>query len=110
MRFADIYDGSSQTLLLGEMLPAADSLGWVSGTRWTLRNTSRIEQPRAPGATQGASATSGPLFVGGFGSDHTGGLNVSFADGSTHFLSINTSREVLRQIGNRADGEIPKEF
>ncbi|HND56015.1 MAG TPA: DUF1559 domain-containing protein [Pirellulaceae bacterium] len=110
VRFADIYDGSSQTVLLGELLTSADSFGWVSGTRWTLRNTSRIEQPRAPGATPASSATSGPLFVGGFGSDHTGGLNMSFADGSTHFLSINTSREVLRQLGNRADGEIAKEF
>jgi len=54
-----------------------------------------------------------PLFVGGFGSYHAGGLAVvGMADGATRVLSADTAAEVLRQLGNRADGEIPidKEF
>jgi hypothetical protein len=43
IRYADIFDGSSQTILLGEALNRSDELGWVSGTRATLRNTSVIE-------------------------------------------------------------------
>ena len=43
LRYTDILDGSSQTILLGEYWSDEDELGWVSGTRATLRNTgSRI--------------------------------------------------------------------
>jgi len=114
VRFADIFDGSSMTLLLGEALTAPDSLGWVSGTRATLRNTSGIEQPHLPlsGQTATNAAEGGKrlesTFVGGFGSHHTGGINGGFADGSTRFISANVDRVLLRQIGNRADGEIMK--
>jgi prepilin-type N-terminal cleavage/methylation domain-containing protein/prepilin-type processing-associated H-X9-DG protein len=111
-RFAQIHDGSSMTLLLGEALSGPDSLGWVSGTRATLRNTGAIEVPdptlRAspPTAEKKPSAT----YVGGFGSYHPGGINAGFADGSTRFISQNTAIDVLKQLGNRADGEIMKPF
>ena len=52
----------------------------------------------------------GPLFVGGFGSYHPGGVNIALADGSTRFISESIERELLRRLGNRADGEIPGEF
>jgi len=42
IRFSDITDGSSNTLLLGEHRGSAADLGWASGTRATLRNTSPI--------------------------------------------------------------------
>jgi prepilin-type N-terminal cleavage/methylation domain-containing protein len=37
--YDDVSDGSSHTLFLGEKLPDAWDLGWMSGTRATLRNT-----------------------------------------------------------------------
>src|SRR6185369_18031471 len=115
---SEIFDGSSQTILLGEALTSADGLGWVSGTRSTLRNTSVIEQsqPQFPTAPKTADEKdkekekSGSLFVGGFGSTHPNGANFGFADGSTRFLSRNTTPETLRQLGNRADGEIIKPY
>ena len=98
-------------------MPAArgigDGLGWVSGTRSTLRNTSVVEQgqPFLPlPAVQDEREKSGSLFVGGFGSYHPGGVNVGFADGSTRFLNKVMDPAVLRLLGNRADGEIVKPF
>ena len=43
VRYRDIRDGSTYTLLIGEFLPSKDSLGWASGTRSSLRNTSQLE-------------------------------------------------------------------
>jgi len=115
VRYSQIYDGSSMTILIGEALTAPDGLGWVSGTRATLRNTSVIEryqptlglaQPRIDDKEK-----AGSLFVGGFGSHHPGwSVTIGLADGSSRYLSFNIEPEVLRRLGNRADGEIIKPF
>jgi prepilin-type N-terminal cleavage/methylation domain-containing protein/prepilin-type processing-associated H-X9-DG protein len=115
VRYAEIYDGTAMTILLSEALTSREGLGWVSGTRSTLRNTSKIEPggpylPQPAGSAADAAETSGSLTVGGFGSYHPGGVNVGFADGSTRFLSKTVDIDVLRQLGNRADGEIMKPF
>jgi prepilin-type processing-associated H-X9-DG protein len=47
------------------------------------------------------------LFVGGFGSNHPGGVNAAFGDSSVRYLSANIAPEVLRQLANRADGKLP---
>jgi len=39
VRYDDITDGSSHTIFVGEKLPDAWDLHWLSGTRATLRNT-----------------------------------------------------------------------
>lgn len=126
LRYTDILDGSSQTLLLGEMLPRETSLGWVSGTRATLRNTGHFEtylqrflpmetkiadptEPPDPDAPKPA-AQQDPLHVGGFGSSHPGIANFAFADGSTRALSEDIDVSVLQQLGNRADGKLLKGF
>lgn len=116
VRHSQIYDGSSMTILLGEAMTSAEGLGWVSGTRDTLRNTSLIEapkpfpQPQNGGASTDAKDASGSLYVGGFGSHHPGGVLVAFADGSTRYVRQNTEPKVLRLLGHRADGEIVGEF
>jgi prepilin-type N-terminal cleavage/methylation domain-containing protein/prepilin-type processing-associated H-X9-DG protein len=115
VRYSQIYDGSSVTILLSEAQTSPSSLGWLSGTRATLRNTSVIEEPRPylpqPAAQDGAEQEkSGSLTVGGFGSHHPGGVNIALADGSTRFLSRNTEPAILKLLGNRADGEIIKDF
>ena len=105
IRFGDIEDGSSNTLLVAEHFLGGDDLGWLSGTRSTLRNTSRIEDvPKLEGADEAAPDA---LFVGGLGSYHPGGIQVSLADGATRFISRTVSPDVLRQLGARADGELP---
>jgi len=113
VRYSEIFDGSAMTILLAEGLTDRDGLGWVSGTRATLRNTSAIELggpylPQPAGAAASTGQASGSLTVGGFGSYHPAGVNVGFADGSTRFLPQSIDPQLLRQFGNRADGEIMK--
>jgi prepilin-type N-terminal cleavage/methylation domain-containing protein/prepilin-type processing-associated H-X9-DG protein len=117
VRFRDIYDGSSNTILLSEAIPDDEKeLGWVSGTRATLRNTGVLQPPRrrnqpmpADQSEDGEPVSS--TYVGGFGSYHSGGvINVAMADGSTRAISSNLDLNVLHQLGSRADGAIPKDF
>jgi prepilin-type N-terminal cleavage/methylation domain-containing protein len=119
IRFDDILDGSSHTLLVSEHVfedPDPNNgvspveLGWPSGTRATLRNTGRIEQPsmqRISGLAEDAPAEKGPLTVGGFGSYHPGAAVVSMADGSTRAIGHLINPEVLHALGSRAGGELP---
>jgi len=108
VRFGDIADGSSNTLLIGEHLGGESDLGWLSGTRSTLRNTSRLEQP-GPGfdAAVAPAGEADPLLVGGFGSHHPGIVMIGLGDGATRVLARSVSPTLLHQLGHRSDGEIP---
>jgi prepilin-type N-terminal cleavage/methylation domain-containing protein/prepilin-type processing-associated H-X9-DG protein len=114
IRFADMLDGSSQTILLSETRSEDDELGWVSGTRATLRNTGSFEPPRPrprAGEVQPVAEEPKPsTYVGGFGSFHSGGvINTVFADGSIHTIREDIDPQVFLQLGHRADGQILKE-
>ncbi len=107
LRYSEILDGGSQTIMIGELIPGPGSLGWASGTRATLRNTSGfIDRQAWP---NDLDAETGSLDVGGFGSFHPGGAQFGFADGSTRFLTHSIDEVLFRQLGNRADGELLKE-
>jgi prepilin-type N-terminal cleavage/methylation domain-containing protein/prepilin-type processing-associated H-X9-DG protein len=117
VRFDEIEDGSSKTLLVAEkLLTGPEDLGWLSGTRATLRNTGKIEKrtPRFevaaddPGADPPALTVAESLVVGGFGGYHPGGFNANFADGSTRFITEEIAANVWQLMGNRADGQIIK--
>ena len=116
VRYSDIFDGSSNTILLGEAISGSSDLGWASGTRATLRNTgSFVENRYYLGDTSGAAAAEpsieGPLYVGGFGSFHPGDIaNFAFADGSVRAISRSIDANLFRLLGHRADGEIMKGF
>jgi prepilin-type N-terminal cleavage/methylation domain-containing protein len=98
---ADIIDGSRYTLMFGEKTIGPADLGWMSGTRATLRNTGSLLNTDAP-----SGATEDPAYVGGFGSAHVAVVGVVFADGSQRFLSEDIEPTVLRQLGHRADGTV----
>ncbi len=108
--FEEITDGCSHTLLVGEKLIAGDVLGWVSGTRATLRNAGEpLNQRRAEarlGVGDRAAAIRPPEEVGGFGSFHPGGAQFALGDGAVRFLSENIDPPTFRRLANRADGEL----
>jgi prepilin-type N-terminal cleavage/methylation domain-containing protein/prepilin-type processing-associated H-X9-DG protein len=128
VRVVDVVDGLSQTIFVGEVAMPSP-LGWLSGTRATLRNTghpingvdlltlelTEAANPPLPEdltareleirIEEGTLAVS-PRFVGGFSSAHPGnGANFAFGDGSVRFLKQTIDRAVYRRLGHRADGE-----
>ncbi|MEM9364785.1 MAG: DUF1559 domain-containing protein [Planctomycetota bacterium] len=110
IRYADIVDGASNTILVGEMLPLGSSLGWVSGTRSTLRNTSGLNADGNWSRLHVEPDNRKPEEVGGFASAHLGGAHFVLADGSVRFISNSLEPEVLSWLGNRADLEMISNF
>ena len=116
VRYSDIFDGSSNTILLGEAIKDETDLGWASGTRATLRNTGSIENFQYGVNVQQDSAKSkgvevGSLYVGGFGSFHAGGVsNFAYADGSVRSLTQDIDPKLFGYLGHRSDGQILKRY
>jgi hypothetical protein len=126
IRYRDIRDGASNTIFVGEIADIPDGLGWASGTRATLRNAGSginsapgFPRPVAPSLPlgQGAAEPAAPpakdallLQVGGFGSYHTGGSHFLIGDGSVRFISQNVNPATLKNLANRADGQLMADF
>lgn len=117
VRFSQILDGSSHTILLGEKKPIINEYGWVSGTRSTLRNTSTIndydqkfDHPNFANTPTAATLTpknrNSPTYVGGFQSYHQGGAQFVLADGSVKFISESVEPALFEHHGNREDGSL----
>src|SRR5262245_22562282 len=186
----DLKDGAAYTLFLGEKEVDDYDLGWLSGTRGTLRNTGwplndkrigvsvssslpwwypyppgdeqwqwsnvtmypmtgapaegepganagegeakagAVEAPAAAAAPADATAnkttdpewtpdaqgflphsrlggnSTKPLYVGGFGSNHVGGVNFALGDGSVRFTLEDASAGLMGRLANREDGQI----
>jgi len=113
--FQKIRDGASNTLLVGEKLILPDTLemGWMSGTRSTLRNTgvpinggwdrivvNSTVVPKPPDDTS----------TSGFSSRHTGGAQFLVADGSVRFIGENINTRILSLLGSREDRQVIGEF
>jgi prepilin-type N-terminal cleavage/methylation domain-containing protein/prepilin-type processing-associated H-X9-DG protein len=126
VRYEDITDGPSYTILLGEARGGA-SLGWASGTRATLRNMGHrvnerdslvlppsqwryLAQTTTPEAGEVETLVLGGLlpkqYVGGFSSWHPSGANFLLCDGSAQFIKETNDLRVLQRLGNRSDGEL----
>jgi len=113
----DVADGTSHTIYASEKaIDATRDLGWMSGTRATLRNTGGPPTGKAGWGLGGGAAEGEPpdmppgspieLEVGGFSSVHPGGANFLFGDGSVRFISQTIVPPLLQQLGHRADGKL----
>jgi type II secretory pathway pseudopilin PulG len=104
----DIIDGLGQTIFLAEKLsPPDEDLGWMSGTRSSLRNAGhgingerdRIRGRRDP------EVKVAETYVGGILSDHPGGAYVLMGSGEYEFRSDSMDQQLLRQMAAIADRE-----
>ena len=107
----DVTDGVAHTIYLGEKPCDPSDLGWISGTRATLRNTgtpiNATPLVLAPaGSAKESSAAAGDLLVGGFASSHPAGANFLFGDGTVRFVDQGIDMEIYQQLGDRADGKL----
>jgi prepilin-type N-terminal cleavage/methylation domain-containing protein/prepilin-type processing-associated H-X9-DG protein len=105
-RMADITDGTSNTLMVGEKRvnllylgqpQRGDDLGYAAG--WgdnIVRSTSRT--PHVDSLNPDSTSRRR------FGSSHIGGFNAVFADGSVRFIPFTIDRTVFSALGNKSDG------
>jgi prepilin-type N-terminal cleavage/methylation domain-containing protein/prepilin-type processing-associated H-X9-DG protein len=130
---AGITDGTSNTIVIGERPPAADRIlgNWegywgetgmgVAGTDVWATQTGSIFFGGdfgmfGPGA--GGPPCSNPPYYFGPGSptnicsynhlwsNHTGGANFAFGDGSVHFISYNVNYQIILYLATRNGGEV----
>jgi prepilin-type N-terminal cleavage/methylation domain-containing protein/prepilin-type processing-associated H-X9-DG protein len=120
IRFSDITDGTSNTLLAGERPPSADfQFGWWyagAGQRFTgsadmvLGVEEQNKFPIVKGGCPPGSYKFAPGTIGNqcdmfhFWSLHSGGAHFLFADGSVHFLAYSAA-PIMPALASRAGGE-----
>jgi prepilin-type N-terminal cleavage/methylation domain-containing protein/prepilin-type processing-associated H-X9-DG protein len=116
---ASVTDGTSNSILVGEVLPLQDannafwtSTGSASGTTIPLgwnSNTWPAADPKCNCAWQSSTAPLGCRYSAsakGFASNHPGGANLLFADGSVHFLKKSINLVTYCALGSRNGGEV----
>jgi prepilin-type N-terminal cleavage/methylation domain-containing protein/prepilin-type processing-associated H-X9-DG protein len=120
VRIADITDGTSNTLLVGERMPSRDlEYGWwFAGAGYDNSGTGDVVLgARDAGYANDMNCTPNASWLGlrpgrpdvtcdqvHFWSLHAGGANFLFADGSTHFLSYSADT-VLPALATRNGSE-----
>lgn len=112
IRVADVTDGMSNTILIGESHVPFE---WKNKTPYNgpaylgrhLTNYARIAGPGVPLAHHREDQRAGEFS---FGSAHAGFVQFSLADGSVRAISTSMSTRLLGYLANRHDGETVGEF
>ncbi len=127
IRFKDITDGTSNTILVGERsnfepnwsafctqapLNQFGFFGaWDLGGNYSFRGAPAEINWRLPTGSY-PSLFSGPFFdlyfkrLMAYGSSHPGGATIGMADGSARFYSDSTSLVILKALSTRSGGEV----
>jgi len=119
-KFADITDGLSNTLAVGESVQIKEGAGtasvfgpyWGSGTHTAVTGYTPAGDARFNiNAKFDPSCTNGPscAYAWGFGSRHSGGANFALCDGSVRFFRNSITYAVLVAYGTKSGGEVVTE-
>jgi prepilin-type processing-associated H-X9-DG protein len=122
LRIADITDGTTNTLMVGEILMGQSARvnemlgqqGWVDAKSWVNLGYTNIPinhfTPEDPGRTSCSSPAVAMRSAGnyavslGYKSRHTGGVNFVFGDGSVRFINQFINQETYTYLSWRNDG------
>ncbi|MFO0938806.1 MAG: DUF1559 domain-containing protein [Gemmataceae bacterium] len=112
VKITGISDGTSNTLMVMECswkgLEVNTYRNWVRGHTW---NSDSVANKNVTHAMNVQAYSAGNFNDVSIGSDHTGGCNVAFGDGSCRFLSrsldLNT---VLLPLASRNGGEVVSDY
>ncbi|MCA9035360.1 MAG: DUF1559 domain-containing protein [Planctomycetaceae bacterium] len=102
VRFRDITDGTSNTLLFGESTAGTDYKN-----PWYVINSIGTTRFSSSWAPQSALTADGRWT---FNSVHTGGAQFALADGSVKFISHNIDRYTMMFLAAMSDGKVIGEF
>ena len=124
VRITDIADGTSNTVMVSELLQGDDAIGGGNDVRGRLWNTihsgttfTTLYPPNStigdnvmgycgavPGAPCGSQSITNSFSLAR--SKHTGGVNVARADGSVGFITNNIAPNTWLWMGTRSGGEV----
>jgi prepilin-type N-terminal cleavage/methylation domain-containing protein/prepilin-type processing-associated H-X9-DG protein len=102
VRFREVLDGLSKTLMVGETLPRDCIFISTFAVNFTVSTTTI---PINNMQNDGGAVTNWWLSS-GFKSRHPAGVNVCMADGSVQFLTEDIDYKLYNNLGTRAGGEV----
>ena len=117
VKFHDVLDGLSNTILLGETLPSQNihNAAFTRNMSVSITNVpintmaTAAELPREGMSDPTLHMTNPHYKVNGFKSRHAGGAQFAYADGSVHFLREKIDFVLYNAIGSRAGAEAIQE-
>jgi hypothetical protein len=112
--FANMVDGSSNILFIGERDNVKKNPGGDHGAIWIGRQLWRRQAVSGRGPGSATDFINGPnganIGWNVAASLHPGGATIGLGDGSVHFLSDNVSLEVMKNMCATSDGAVTGAF
>jgi prepilin-type N-terminal cleavage/methylation domain-containing protein/prepilin-type processing-associated H-X9-DG protein len=123
VKISDVPDGLSNTLMIGEclinqnsdLLGADENKGWAGFIGGNASGSTITPINYYSGFNDNNPCTSNPTnqlhnlnnwnVSFGFKSNHSGGVNFVFSDGSVHFISQDINHQTYQYLGCRNDGQ-----
>lgn len=107
IRHSSILDGTSNTVLAGELHVTTDNLNRIpyNGPIFNGQDLAAFARIGGPGVPLLGARQESPTGILGFGSWHPQSCNFVYADGSTHSVNNSVDTVTLGKLCHRADGE-----